>query len=318
MSREILIFAKDNDNQSKLIYKKLSERWENVEIIDWSEYPQNINLSYKLPLRSQKDIVLYVNWKHIKSPKSIYWRNYSWPGMLDYNNNPFWYVWNTKSENRNLIYKNNTASIKSFFELFPNILWLNNPNSVYEHWMKPVQFDKISKNIKEFSFPKTFITNNFKDIERILSKTKKWKFILKPVMWWFYTRLLTKESFKFYKDIFYKNPCSIQEYIRWENIRVYVLWKKVYPIKIETKNIDFRTGDYKSTAITLPNNIKQACIKTAEILNYNFTWIDLIKTRKKYYFLEANPSPIFMKDNKDAWYNISEDILNSLSKWKIS
>lgn len=305
----IIIFSDGNDFQANYILQKLIEKWEDVVNISWEDFPLNIKLSYEIPFNR---INLIIWNRQIDNIKTIYWRNYFWPSIWELDKDPYMAMWNTIWEKKMLIYRNNETVIKSLFELLPKKIWLNPPNSIYTHWLKPFQLNIISKHINHIKIPHTNITNISNDLISHIRRNKK--LIIKPVLWWFSTKLIEKKDIKNYNENFSYFPCTIQQYISWKNLRVYVVWNNVYPIEIISNNIDYRDDKYSAQKIKLPKEIENECIIIAKKLKYKFTWIDIRENNWNYYYLEANPSPIFLKDWNDTGYPILEDLIKLLIK----
>jgi glutathione synthase/RimK-type ligase-like ATP-grasp enzyme len=91
-------------------------------------------------------------------------------------------------------------------------------------------------------------------------------------------------------------PVLFQEYIPGDNIRVYVLGNNVISSAIiYTQEVDYRGNEEEVKRIELPEDVKNMCIKAAEICGLRFTGIDLKrKGESEFIILECNPSPMFI------------------------
>lgn len=298
MEKAIVIISHDAEPHAKYIYEKLLKLWEKVYFMDTKTFPSSMKMTYSPDWQIQT--FLNISGKKI-IPKSIFWRWFS---------NPVINNLHLSSKDLQLAYRNCESAIKWFLEN-TNCKMVNPAQSFYLHWIKPKQLKLFSDNW--IKVPKTYITNDI-DFIKDLMKNNSEKYIYKPVLGWYNTRLLTENDFFLISSSFSSSPITVQQYIKWVDIRVYIIGNKIYWLKIETDNIDFRDdNDVKVTPIKLDKKLKEDCFKVAKLSGYLFTWIDIkLDENWDYYFLEANPSPMFMKVEKETWYPISDDLVNLL------
>jgi glutathione synthase/RimK-type ligase-like ATP-grasp enzyme len=101
-------------------------------------------------------------------------------------------------------------------------------------------------------------------------------------------------SFKYLK----KSPCCFQAYIEKEyELRIVVLFDKVFPCKIYSQNSELTKDDWrihddanvKWEIISIPEDIERKLIFIREKLGLTWCSIDLIYGKDhNYYFLEVN------------------------------
>jgi glutathione synthase/RimK-type ligase-like ATP-grasp enzyme len=84
-------------------------------------------------------------------------------------------------------------------------------------------------------------------------------------------------------------------YIAGNNIRTYVIGNCVYSAEIRTGAVDFRDDiDLELIPLKVPPEIERMSIAIARSLLLEWTAIDWRRNNHdEYYFLEANPSPMF-------------------------
>ena len=111
-------------------------------------------------------------------------------------------------------------------------------------------------------------------------------------------------------------PMLLQKKIIGDNIRVHIVGKNTFAIKIQSKEIDSRydTHSVMQEFFALPCEIQEECIAIAKQNNLVLSGIDLIKTPdNRYYFLEINPGPAYTEfdiDNMPA--RITESLVSAL------
>ncbi len=110
------------------------------------------------------------------------------------------------------------------------------------------------------------------------------------------------------------SPITLQEYIPGTNIRSYVIADSVYSAEIRSNSLDFRE-DYQAQLIPmdLPAQVRQDCLAIAKALYLEWTAIDWHRTPEgEYFFLEANPSPMFIHFEKQTGFPITDKLVNLL------
>ena len=97
-------------------------------------------------------------------------------------------------------------------------------------------------------------------------------------------------------------PVTIQEEIPGTNIRVFVAGERVMSCEIETEHIDFRDDENPVVRVhSLPADVERMSVAIARALDLRWTGIDFRLTPGgRYVFLEANPSPMFMRFEMDT------------------
>ncbi|MEC9061767.1 MAG: hypothetical protein VYC55_09195, partial [Pseudomonadota bacterium] len=113
-----------------------------------------------------------------------------------------------------------------------------------------------------------------------------------------------------------ERPVTFQKYIAGVNVRSYVLGNDVLSVQIDSSELDYRNDDNASVSVTIvPGDVKQLAIRICQALGMHWCAIDWRKSAKgKYFFLEANPSPYFLKVENDTGLNITEKLVTLLVK----
>ena len=112
------------------------------------------------------------------------------------------------------------------------------------------------------------------------------------------------------------SPVTLQEYIPGTNIRTYVIGNSIYSAEIRTNSLDFREDrDAKLIPIDLPESIQNQCFRIAQALYLKWTAIDWrLSPTGDYFFLEANPSPMFLYFEQQTQFPITDKLVELLTK----
>ena len=191
--------------------------------------------------------------------------------------------------------------------------WVNSIEAIEFHKEKPLQLKTV--RLLGVKIPKTLITN---DPMRVIEWSKSVeKAIFKPVYGGSHAKILTDSDLepKRLKLALSLSPVTIQEYIRGTNIRTYVIGNSVYSAEIRTNSIDFREDpDAKLIPIDLPESIQKQCLAIAKALHLKWTAIDWrLSPNCDYFFLEANPSPMFLYFEQQTGFPITEKLVELLT-----
>jgi glutathione synthase/RimK-type ligase-like ATP-grasp enzyme len=132
---------------------------------------------------------------------------------------------------------------------------------------------------------------------------------------------LNKVSLKNLKN----SPCSFQTYIeKAYELRVVVLFDKVFPCKIYSQNSELAKTDWrvyddsnvKWELSVIPKEIELKLIKMRELLDLSWCSVDMIYGKdKKYYFLEANRPGAHYWLDYFVGLDITKEIVDEIKKY---
>ena len=183
------------------------------------------------------------------------------------------------------------------------------------HHYKPYQLALLKKH--GIPVPKTLVTNSKTELLKFRKEVKE--VIYKAVAGGSFCRKMTDHDWTTERlDKLKYAPVIFQDYIDGDNIRVYVLDHKIISCNvIYTDELDYRMHSKPQhiERVSLPEDIKEMCIKAADICGHNFAAIDVKKTtNNKYVVLEATPSPMFIGIDHCTGDNISGQLAEYLIK----
>ncbi len=193
---------------------------------------------------------------------------------------------------------------------------LTRPSILRKTENKVYQLMYVSKN--GWNIPESYIGNsNGKCI-----KYEKSASIIKPLTT---GKTYGKNGWELYQTNLFKEinedisltPIYLQEYIPKQfEVRVTIVGRKMYPIRIDTENkVDWR-ADYQNhryTQITCPDDIIVKCYKLMDDFNLVFGAFDFIVTPElKWIFLEINPNGQWLWLEQSLKLDISQKIVEYL------
>lgn len=214
---------------------------------------------------------------------------------------------------REVVYWNNEAALGSMCRVL-QCNWVNSLDSVIFHRYKPFQLQIMKKS--GIKIPETIITNDPEQVIELCNGSEE-NYIYKPIRGWANTEILNKSDMtKERLASLQYSPITLQQCVKGQDIRVYVIGDEVFPVGIEANEIDSRaTRENKHFKIEIPNEIAQMCIKVRELLGFAYTAVDMKRTENGEYFVfEANATPIFVNDETDCGYPIGDKICELLIK----
>ncbi len=207
-------------------------------------------------------------------------------------------------------YWNNESSLNSFLRML-DCKWVNTPDASRLHTYKPLHLKKMQSI--GISLPDTTITNDLNLLSMLRGTGEE--FIFKPVRGWDSPKLLSDDSaFEEICSRISQVSYTVQRYIAGVDIRAYVVGGEVFAVEIESDEIDSRGTGKKHKRTTLPQDIQNACFKITKELDLYFSAIDIKRTKEgEYFILEANATPIYLNDEEDCNYRITDKICEYLA-----
>lgn len=181
---------------------------------------------------------------------------------------------------------------------------INRPKDTMSNLSKPYQLE-IASQFKSWVIPKSsLIMNTHIQIKK--------PFICKSIS---SERSIVNQVYRNEAKAFYE-PALLQAYVPGLNIRVHACDEAIIAVGIQSDSVDYRYSRFDNDVFMyhLPGHIERDVLALNKLLGLRFSGIDLIYYQKKYYFLEANPSPGYAYfENALSYPYISKALLTSLS-----
>ncbi|WP_435102721.1 ATP-grasp domain-containing protein [Arhodomonas sp. AD133] len=190
--------------------------------------------------------------------------------------------------------------------------WFNGYEAWAMHRIKPVQFRHVAQ--LGIPTPRTLMTND-PETATTFSATCK-PLIHKPVFGGSRTRKVTDELMD--RDrltrVFRSSPVTLQQCVEGTNLRTFVIGESVFSVEIEATTLDFRADPtHRLIWRNTPEQIAQWSRQICHRLHMRWTAIDWrIDEKGKLYFLEANPSPMFVGLSRKVGLDVADHLARAM------
>ena len=302
----ILILGGTDDEHPVHMHRYLLTRNHDAEFLDSREFPAQLTIQFD-PVGGQGEIVLASGRRlPLDSILSVYWRCYNGIGPIDL----------PDPEQAHIAHNDARSLFESLLIHLP-CRWVNGWDGFQLHQTKGAALARVAK--LGVAIPATLLANEPEAVRAFAAEHPQC--IFKPVQGGAHTRRLTGEHLT---DANLANlkyaPVTLQEEIPGTNIRVFVAGDEVLACEIATCEVDFRDDPaVHIQPCELPPDIAGQSRQIARALSLLWTGIDYRLTPEgKYYFLEANPSPMFLGFQEQAGLPLTEALAQLLTKTDIA
>ncbi len=297
----VLILGDAQEYHAAHVYDALQAAGATPFYWDTQQFPSRIQLSLTPDigtgmLHLSETVALAIQDVH-----AVYWRTFS--GV---NPPPL------KDPYQQYIASQDSNSLMRSLLRFEGINWVNSWVAYQFHQEKPRQLLTVAN--LGVTIPKTLVSNQSQAITEFAQSCEK--VIFKPVYGGAHTQYVEPEHLdpKRLALTLKISPVTLQEYIGGTNIRTYVIGDTVMSAEIRTGSVDFREDEgAEIIVLETPPEIQQQSIAIARALFLSWTAIDWRRSADgTYYFLEANPSPMFTYFEQKTGYPITQLLVEQL------
>ena len=302
MRETILILGSADDDHARHALEQLKRCGEEVELLDSSMFPIDLNITFE-PKNNQWWLRL-PSGRRIGDPqiKSVYWRNYNGvaePTLPD--------------EEQAFIAWNDARSLFESFLRSAKVHWVNGWEAFQLHQCKPAALAIVST--LGVRVPATVVTNDADDLVEFAQQYPR--AIFKPVQGGDQARPLLRSNLS--PDALSSlrhAPITLQEEVLGTNIRVFVAGEHAMACEIQADELDYRESFApKLLPHILPADIAAQSRLIAKRLHLLWTGIDYrLDPDGDYFFLEANPSPMFLGFERATGVPLTDRLLELLCK----
>lgn len=299
----VLIVGTERDKTSVHVKDKIEQKGYKTLVFDTTKYPKDTLISFSADVITKGFIQIdkQSNKVNLSDIISVYRR---WSDGI-----------NAPQEEdpllNEIVYWNIESAVGSFQRCL-DCLWVNSVEATELHKYKGYQLKILKQN--NIRIPKTLITNDSESLIKFYDDNNK-NVIYKPVRGWAHTEKLMDSDLNLQKlELLPKAPIKLQECIDGTDIRVYIIKDNIFAMEIQSNTLDFREdSNAPRIPVKLPLDVEKDCIKVMNLLNLNFTGIDLRRTNDgEYVFFEANPTPVFLYDEQVSGYPITDKLVELL------
>lgn len=299
----ILVMGEQEDPHAQKILKVLLQRGVKALLMSTGEFPQRLQISWHPNL--VEGALCFPCGKSIKfgDIHAVYWRSLSQPNLVDLHD----------GYQQLLAQQDSMSVLRTFLNGTP-ARWVNAWAAYDFHKEKPLQLARVGA--LGVNIPKSLVSNSVQQIQAFCQLLPS--AIYKPVYGGSHTEFLTDELLETSRlaQVLSISPVTIQEYIAGTNIRCYVIGDKVFSAEIRSDSVDFREdGQAQILPLTLPPDVEAHCLLIRRELGLAWTAIDWRRHASgDYYFLEANPSPMFIHFEDVTGFPIADTLVDLLIK----
>ena len=197
------------------------------------------------------------------------------------------------AETSRIAKQDSISMLKTFFGQ-RKIAWVNSWNAIQFHQQKPLQLH-LARKVGAM-VPETYTGNCFSTAKAFCDAQQQC--IFKPVYGGAFTQLINKGQFDEdrVKSCLKQSPVTLQSFIAGRDVRTFVIGDKVFSGAIHSDSVDYRQHQTPEIIpIELPDKIQSLANQICEALGMAWTAIDWrLDDSGNYWFLEANPSPMFI------------------------
>jgi glutathione synthase/RimK-type ligase-like ATP-grasp enzyme len=297
----VVILTDAGDDEAARIKKKLEDRGVEAHYFDTSCFPQTVSISWtpqervgSLRLEDGRQL----NFDEIRS---VYWRI-----MCEVHVAP-----QLSPEMQRVARYDSFSLLRTFFRGCP-ARWVNGWEAMEFHKEKPLQLAKAQE--LGVRIPRTLISNSAEEILAFIGDGQE--YIFKPVYGGARTKKLNTVEMnqERLQRVLSLSPVTIQTYIPGTNIRSFIVGERVFTLEFISKRVDFR-DDHELAVVpwTLPRPQVERALAIGQAFGLSWGAIDWrLDERGDYYFLEANPSPMFVYAEDKSGLPISDALVDLL------
>lgn len=296
-----IILGANNDYHARHMLNACSTIGLDALLFDTALYPSQHTISWE-PECAQGYLVVAGREVPFSQISSVFWSSITLNQITQ-----------SSCQEAQIILNDSMSMLRTFLQQ-DSILWANSWQAFQFHKVKPKQ---LSLAVEVGAcIPATYVGNNPLAIMRFVESTQE--SIYKPVYGGAYTARVTKEllSFEHLNKVLKLSPVTIQKFIDGSNVRTYVVGDQVFSGIITTDDVDFRVNqEAKISAIQLPAQTEELARRITNRFGMCWTAIDWrVDQQGNYYFLEANPSPMFIHFEQQTGHPITAALVALLAQ----
>jgi hypothetical protein len=293
----ILILGGADDEHAVHVHRELLTHGRDAEFLDTRHFPARMQIAYD-PAAGAGHFVLETGRKiPFEEITAIYWRCFHGVGAAELPNAEQAYI-----------ARNDARSLCESLLIDLPTRWVNGWSAFQLHQTKAVAFRRVAQ--LGVRVPETLLANDAAAVRAFAAVHPR--LIFKPVQGGAHTRRVTPDHLSDANLLSLSAaPVTLQEEIDGTNIRVFVAGERVLACEVRTDAIDFRDDAAPEIiAIDVSHELAAQSRAIAHALDLIWTGIDYRRTPGgDHFFLEANPSPMFLGFERRCGLPLTESLL---------
>lgn len=301
MTGVVLIVGGPDDAHADAVARAVAARGAAAVFLDFRRFPAADTLAWD-PIRRRGSLTIGGSSVELAEVRSVYWRTAHATRAAS----------GLQGDLHGFAEQETRRALESLLHGL-EVPLLNPPAAIAAHRFKPVQSAVVAGLGVEV--PETVITSDPAAVSAMFAAHPQ-GIIIKPVGGGAYVRRLTRRDLE-RTDSIRACPMQYQAWIAGEDVRVYVVGEAVFAGRIvvsDPQRVDFRTDPgHVCVAVTLAEQEAAMCRRIARALGLGWTGIDFRRTPAgDLVFLEANPSPMFLRFERDTGWGIGAALVDLL------
>lgn len=300
-----LILGSAKDPHAMHVLSQLRDRGHQAHFIETRRFPSELRISVD-PCGGGGSLALadktVIDFDDIGA---VYWRNFSGVGPETSKA--------SRGTMQDIAYYDSMACLRSWFQADNQTHWLNSWKAFQSHQEKPHQLRLVAQ--AGVTIPRTYVGNDPEQVRAFCGAVPD--AIFKPVYGGAHTERISAKHLDpaHLSSALVQAPITLQQYIAGTNIRTYAIGKHHFSLELESDDIDFRTdGQLNIRKVELPAAVALQVGAIMACLSLNWTAIDWRRdTGGNYYFLEANPSPMFIGVEQSTGYPLTDTLIGAMT-----
>lgn len=304
-----LVLGHANDVHARHMQEQLREQGHASHLLQTDKFPSEVRLSLRpasgggtLHLGDGIDL-------DFDQIGSVYWRNFCGVTMETSRQ--------TRGSMQDVAYYDSMACLRSWFAHRNATRWFNSWDAFQSHQEKPRQLALVAA--AGVLVPPTYIGNDPEQVRafcQALAQSGQ-QAIFKPVYGGAHSELITERHLEPERlaASLRQAPVTLQRYIAGTNIRTYAIGSRYFTVELPSDEVDFRLdSNVRPVSVELPAAVRDQVPLIMANLGLNWTAIDWRRDPSgAYYFLEANPSPMFMGAERAAGLPLTATLIGAMT-----
>lgn len=301
MDKTILVMGGAEDQHVQHMYHAIKDAGRDCYLLDTRQFPSHVQISWQA--ENSTGFLTLPNGKKtsFKDISAVYWRTINRIQVPQTGN----------ADTDSLAYRDSMSTLRTLLNGCP-ARWVNSWQAYQFHQEKPLQLAKAAE--LGVRIPRSLISNSPQQVKSFVTSLDQ--AIYKPVYGGAHTEMINESMLDLNRleKTLAISPVTIQEYVKGTNIRSYVIGDKIFSAELRSESVDFRE-DHSTELIPLelPETVTQWAFQVKKAFGLEWTAIDWRRNKQgDYYFLEANPSPMFLHFEKQTNMPITQSLVELL------
>ncbi|MCS6912010.1 MAG: hypothetical protein NZ890_02085 [Myxococcota bacterium] len=286
----MLVLGGPEDAHARAVEQALRACGAEADYLDLAQLPSAGAVSLRLPQPSGQLRLPSGRTVALEGLRAVFWRLVRTPRPPA----------GLRPELHPLVERDTRRAVEAFLAALPCPV-VNPAEAVAAHRLKPTQLAVAAA--LGLPVPATLVSNDPSAVRRFAAEHPA-GVVVKPVGGGAYARLLQPQDLQRHRDMA-ACPMQYQAYVPGQDVRVYVIGEQVLAGRIvrgDPGPVDFRRDPHhRSEPIALSAAEARRCVEVARALGQRFSGLDFRHNpRDGLVFLEANPSPMFLRFQADT------------------